>query len=490
LKKLEFSYEEEIAKKSVESLGWNYYAVIIKVFLNFFRIYFLARLISEEAFGVYGYVNSIFLVLMSFRYFGTNSAVINRSKYSKNSEIALENYFSLNIILTIVWILICIIVGIILIDFNDPIERITFFILLILNVSVIFYSPTKIKLLREIKNKLLAKISILQSFMELFLSVGFAYYGFGIFALLATNFSVILSNVVVFTFLGNGWKLKWSWDWAKIKHYLKFGKSISISNIIESLLDRVDDMWVKIFLGNYVAGLYTMSHNLSRFPYRILSGPLNSVMAGSFSALEKSPKFLNDAFQKSNALIFRLGFFVSGGLIAISDEFILVMLGEKWLPMKGIFVYLIIYTLFKPVLAVYRNYFVAIGTPDEIFRNNLFQLIVLFSSMFILGNMYKVIGIAISVNIATIAGIIFLQIRCRKFISINWKEALVLPASIAIISFLATYLPDLSFIGDNDIWIGVGKVSIYLGIYLVFTLIFDRKQIFELQRLVKKYLIK
>lgn len=479
---------EIIAKKSIDAFLWNFGSNAFKILLNIARVYVLGRYVSIHIFGIYGYANSTILLLSSFIIFGMSSAFLHRSEETKNQEEALATYFSLSTIFIVGWSVILLLVYNLIIKSPDATERLAFNVIILAQAITSFTSSQSLVLVRELKQKRLAIINLVASLLEVIFAILFALAGWGIWALMMTNISHALTYFGMLFLYDMPWRPRFGWNREIIRYYLRFGRAQTGSSFVTNAIDRVDDMWTKIYLGNFANGLYTQAHSLARYPAKLLEYPIGLVTAGTFTSLKNEDALLADAVNKVNALIIRFGVLIGGGLVFVAHEFILILLGEKWVEMVLIFQLMIVYTLLEPIKLSMANIFITVGRPEINLRIRMAQLGFLILGLFTVGNWVGLTGVAVIVDVMVLIGLGLSYFYARRYVKLSIYGPLIKPVSFAILTwFLAQNV--VSPLMQNDILLdGIIKGVLYAGIYLMISLALDQKQLREMTRLFQKYI--
>lgn len=170
--------------------------------------------------------------------------------------------------------------------------------------------------------------------------------------------------------------LWWQSDWrpslprfsADLMPMLKFGSTVTLSNLLGFLMNGLDSVLLGYFVGPVGLGIYNRAQNALSRPMQQLIPPVMNVAYGVFArAADDRRKFAEAAFQ--------LGFLAAaaGGLIAAlsmgcAEWIVLGMLGPAWLETVPIVSVLSLFALVEPMASFLATLLLARGLPAVLVR--------------------------------------------------------------------------------------------------------------------------
>lgn len=223
-----------------------------------------------------------------------------------------------------------------------------------------------------------------------------------------------------------------------------FGKHVMLTNQLRFVLDRFDDFWAGTALGQGALGYYSKAYEFATYPRRIISRPLQEVFFSAYSRLQDDRLDLSKVFFWTNSYVVRMGFLVSPVLVLIAPEFILYLLGEKWLPMVSTFQLMVVYCLFDPLLVTASSLLTACGVPQRMTGVRIAQLVFFVPAVIIGAALWQINGIAIAADGMLLVGLVGVFGAIRVFVDISLRKLFVAPAlglaTGAAVTLLASYL--------------------------------------------------
>lgn len=212
-------------------------------------------------------------------------------------------------------------------------------------------SVFKARVSREFQYKKLFYANLSSSVFSGLVGVVFAFFGFGLWALVFQQLLSSLSICVVLYIQLKWWpKLKYSGE--RASRLFSFGWKIMASSIIDSIMSDIRSLLIGKAFNTNTLGYYSQAR---QYPYAIsnnVNSSIGSVMLPTMSSvqnnLEQVKSITRRAIKTSTYLVFP----VLMGLAAISDSFVLLFLTEKWAPSIVLIKIICIMFLFEPIITI------------------------------------------------------------------------------------------------------------------------------------------
>lgn len=164
------------------------------------------------------------------------------------------------------------------------------------------------------------------------ISIGMAYCGYGVWALVAQNLLVNLVGTVVLWFMTD-WRPHLSFAFTRFRKLFSFGSKLMLSALLETCYNNLSQLVIGRLYTPSDLAFYTQGE---RFPLVIVSNinaSIDSVLLPSLSQHQDDPErvrhMLRRAMQTSSFLMWPLMM----GLVVIAEPLVIVLLTEKWLPL-------------------------------------------------------------------------------------------------------------------------------------------------------------
>ncbi len=342
-----------VAYRTRQSLIWYTTVPFTIHFLRFANSILLARLLSPSDFGIIGIITVILYYCDSFSDFGFGKAIIQRKEITRDHY---TSYFSFNILVSLLFFLSAQFFSGNISSFYEIPElsaaiQACAFLFLITAVT----AGAKVKLKRNLNFKSLAIIDGLRVAVQMATSLTLALHGFGFWSIIS---AMLLSNIFALILLLYVAKYvpRFSFDLSPLKNLFNFGLWDFIGSQFKLIGDSADKLIIGKILGADALGYYDKALGLARMPNDQISIRLSHISFSSFARIQNDKDELENFFFKILILNATLLFPILVGLIWISQSFVLVLLGERWLalvPSLQIFAISFIFTsLSNPVVAM------------------------------------------------------------------------------------------------------------------------------------------
>jgi O-antigen/teichoic acid export membrane protein len=446
------------------------------------RSILLARLLPVEVFGVYALASSVVELTSVLPRFGMRDAFLHRAPETSDEGHIASVHFTLKLALTSVWAGAMAVFALV---FTSGETQTALLLLTASGLGVHLAQTPVLILTRRVVHRRLALMRLANAVLSTALALCLAWRGATLWALLISDVATLVVTVFALYIWRPVWKPRLAWSAQSVRYLLRFGSRSLIADALLNALDKLDDLWTGLFLGETALGFYSRAYRFATYPRIILAVPINLVAGGTYAELKGDRLRLSKAFFRTNAFLIRSGFFVGGLMALIAPEFIRLVLGEKWLPMQDAFRLMLIYTLLDPIKITVANVLTTSGSPQKVVRARAVQLVVLLVGLAILGPWLGISGIALAVDAMLVVGIAILLCQAKHYVDYSLLALFGAPV-IALVAGLGCALALLAVAGiEGSDWLtGAVKIAIFSLAYSGALLLLERKQISMLAQIV------
>ncbi len=466
--------QSKLLKHSVTSSAYNVAANIFQVILLFGRSIVLARLLEPQIFGIYAFASSIVHLTQPLAIFGLGGALLYRTPPGRE-EAARRVHFTLIAALGTVWAAL-LATGAAL--FAPPSTRRALWVVTGAAFVMLLTRTPRMLLTKRVWFRRLALLQALTAVATTAVSVGMAWYGLGLWSLLATDIVTTILALLLLYAVRPVWRPRLGWFPDIVREFLRFGSQVFMGGLLSRALDRVDDIWTGIALGETPLGFYSRAYRFANYPRILLAKPLNQVVAGTYAQLKDHRKRLSKAFFRVNAFIVRVDFLLAGLLALVAPEFIRIALGSRWLPMLDAFRLMLVYTLLDPIKITTASVITAAGAPERVVRARAIQLGVLLLGLVTMGTTWGITGVALAVDLMLVVGMGILFWEARRFVDFDLRRLFAVPALGLALGMggarAAILIPGV--LGSPWRTGGV-KTIVFVLLYVLILLLLERKEI-------------
>jgi O-antigen/teichoic acid export membrane protein len=473
-----------LAQRSITSSIYNVAANVISLVVNLAGSIALARLLEPEAFGIFALVMATVQLTTALPNFGLAGAFLHRTAGEADvGEEILRVYFTLKLLFSLIWAAL-LATGAAL--FAPVHTRWAFGVIIVTTFVAQQTTAIDVLLTRQVQFRRLAVTQAALAVVTTLVSVGLAWRGWGIWALLCAEIAAVIVQVTLLYFIRPVWRPRLGWSKELARYFIRFGSKVFWGALLLQALDRLDDVWTGVVLGDRALGFYSRAYSFATYPRQALAAPLQQVVAGTYAQLRDDRLRLSQAFVWVNVLMARANFGVAALLWLVAPEFIRLALGARWLPMLDAFRLMLVYTLFDPVKGMISSMLIVSGAPERVVRARTIQLAVMTGGLVILGPWLGIAGVALAVDVMLVVGMVILYAEARRFVDFTLKRVFGVPALALGLGIAAVYaalaLPGLA---GPDWRTGLVKLLVFSLVYMAMVVLLERDQIPELQRVMR-----
>ncbi len=445
--KLAEDINSDLKTKSIRGSFALLIAQFLKFSLQIITTIILSRLLLPEDFGLFAIV---FAVTSFIAIFKDGGLTISTVQAETLSEVQSDTFFWLNTLLGFVLSFICIATTYCVSRIYAD-ERL-FYVGLLLSATFIFIglgSQPLGLLRRKMEFTKLAGIEIFSIISGSVAGIYTAWAGGGFWALAVVSL-VFEFTQMIGVFLVADWRPRFRFNIAESRKLLSFGRYMTGFELLGYLNFNFDNLLVAWLWGTISLGFYDKAYQLLLVPLNQLTIPLSRVVHSTLSRLQNETERFQQYFYRYLLLSASIGMPLVALIFGIVDNFIPLLLGEKWLPSA------ILFKAFAPAAFVMTispsiNWlYVSLGRAKrQFYWHSMITLIWLATLVIALQSSILTVAIAFSIwRIgAFIPTLIFVchdsPIRWIKVLQTVFLPALAALGALAVLLAGQTYLPEI-----------------------------------------------
>ena len=429
----------------------------------------LARILDPDAYGAVAII-SVFVSFCSIFVDGGFSAALIQKKESDDLDFSSVFYFNLIICIILYFILfLCapFIANYYSMDILNPVLRVQAFTLIISafkSIQITYVSKTM-----QFKKFFFSTIG--GTLVAAVVGILMAYYGYGIWAIVIQG---LVNNFIdtIILWITVKWKPKVIFSFKRIKLLFSYGWKLLVSNIVYNAYSDLRQLIIgKVYTTEDLA-YYNKAYQFPKLISENTTNALNSVLFPAMSERQDNLLEVKEIVKKAIKISSYLVSPIMVGLAVVAENFILILLGEKWIfCVPYLQVFCLMFAFSSGIGAANQNALKAIGKSNllliiEIAKCTIDIIILLISMRF------GVFFIAVGMAIGTISRMIICALPGKKYYDYSFISQIidVLPNLILnIIMGGMVYL--MSFIQMNNYLLFILQVISGIIIYLILSII-------------------
>lgn len=316
-----------LKQKTISGIAWNTVGKISNQILQFILSVILMRLLLPQDYGLLAMAMVLIGFAGIFSEFGFSSALVQNQNINESHK---SSIFWLNIIIGSVLTFLFFIFADKFAQFysNDNLTKIIKYLSFSFIISAITIVPGTL-LQKEMRYDLINKIDVSIVLLSGALSVYLAFAGWGVMSLVYQSlFSQILRVPILF--ITTKWKPKFIYNKNSIKELFSYSAYLSGFNIINYWARRSDDLLIGKFMGAESLGIYSRAYGLMLMPITQVISLVSNVMFPALSSIQNDKERVKRIFLNVIQILAFITVPMMIGLIAVADNFILGIFGNKW----------------------------------------------------------------------------------------------------------------------------------------------------------------
>jgi PST family polysaccharide transporter len=149
---------------------------------------------------------------------------------------------------------------------------------------------------------------------------------------------------------------------------VRFGGNLTGFNCVKYLTRNVDNALIGAFWGASPLGIYAKAYGILLLPLQQINSPVAAVAIPTLSRLQDNPAQYRRVYCRIIQLIAYLTMPLVVLLAILSNEVILIVLGDQWTAAAGIFRILAFWALLQPLVTTLEWIFVSLGRTHRMLR--------------------------------------------------------------------------------------------------------------------------
>ena len=315
--------------KVISSLVWKLLERFGVQGVQFILQIILARLLDPEHYGILSLMVIFTNLANIFVQSGFNTALI------QNKEVKEEDYSS------VFWISLSVSIGLYILLFftapwiadfyNMPDIIEPFRVLSLILIPGAFNSVQLAKISREMDFKQVFKSNIIAVLIAGIVGIILAYVGAGIWALVVQSLINIVVACLVMWFTVK-WRPKLIYNFTRIKILFSFGWKLLVSALLDTLYQDLSSLIIGKKYDGSTLGYYNRGKQFPQFIINAVNGAVQSVMLPAMSEKQDDKLQVKNLMRTSITMSAYIIFPIMGGLAAVAEPLVELLLTDKWLP--------------------------------------------------------------------------------------------------------------------------------------------------------------
>ena len=479
--------EAQIKNKAVSGMFWKFCERTGALLVSTIVSIVLARILIPEDYSVVSIVSIFFAFCNIFINSGLISGLVQKEKAD---ELDFSTVLYTNILVALVLYVFVFFAAPFVADvYNKPIllpvirvMGLNFFVYMVKSVA-----SAKISRTLEFKKFFLA--TIVGTVISAFVGIGMALNGFGAWALVAQQSSNALIDTVLLL-LTTRIKFVPKFSLKRLKPIVSFSWKILATNFVGTLYAELKPLIIGLKFSTLDLAYYNKGENFPKTISSSLDGTLSAVLFPTMSRVNTDRELLLRVARKFFAVSSFVIFPAMFGLMGVAENFINVVLTEKWLSILPYFnIFCIYYMLYFITLGCGQIY-KAIGRSDVLLKLEIGKKIISAIILFFFVVFSSDVVIFACATILTVLLVLVIDsITLKKYIGYKFRFQLfdLLPNIVtSLLMFILVYLVGLT---NLNMYVElILQVVVGIGSYAILSILFKNKNFYFVLDIIKSFL--
>jgi len=370
--------ERTLEEKTTQALSWSFLESAGVQLIRFVFGVILARLLFPEQFGLIGMLWVFIVVAQSFTDSGYGTALIQRQE---TTEVDVNSIFYFNIVIGLVAAgIICLVAPWIAEFFSQPeltsLTRAMSLIIVINSLGNIHFTLIH----KRLDFKALTKVSLIENVLSGTIGIVFAFYGFGVWSLVAQQVSGSIFRTLLLWLL-SPWRPALVFSFESLRSFFGFGSKMLASGLLEQIFSNAYQLVIGKLFTPADLGYFTRAKTFQEVPTNSLSGLVSRVAFPLFSSFQEDSARLKAGLKKALTTLGLVHFPTMIGLAAIADPLVLALLTDKWAECIPYVRLMCFAGILYPVHLMNLNVLMALGRSELFLRLEIIKKVLIVGSI-------------------------------------------------------------------------------------------------------------
>jgi O-antigen/teichoic acid export membrane protein len=367
-----------LKNKVISGLKWSIITKLIAQLFSWISTFFVIRMLSPEDYGIMALAMAFVLFGNLFSSGGFITAIV---KTQSKNYLQASQMFTVSLVVNIIIAFLVIFSSeYISVFYSNPKLEAVLFVMAIASILNSFLIIPSSYLDIDMNFKAKALCDSVGSIVSAIVALVIAYHGLEFWALVYSFIAQMLVRVTLYHGVAKS-RYFITLDFKGATSVLKFAYTNQLNSILWFGYNQIDNILIGKFLGINLLGIYNVAKDIASLPMMKVTVILNQVGFSAFASLNEDESAARYYLERSLTLIAIFAFPVFLGISSISEEIILLVIGDKWLEAAPIISVLCFVFPFRMMSANIQIYVNALNKPKFNVQNTLIMSITLITLM-------------------------------------------------------------------------------------------------------------
>lgn len=367
-----------LKKQTLNGLLWSTIERFSVQVVQFILGIVLARLLFPSDYGLIGMLAVFMSISQALIDSGFSQALIQK-KNANEKDYSTVFYFNI-VAAIIIYGVLFFVSGPIAVFYDEPLlEK----LIKIMGLNIVFssFSIVQIAILtKELNFKKQSKASLISVIISGVVAIYFAYFGWGVWALVI---QILLKSSVnaLLLFLLTNWKPILIFSKKSFRALFSFGSKLLFSGLLNAVFNNVYLIIIGKFFSVKELGYYTRANQFQQLPSETITVILQRVTFPVLSSIQDEDHKLFLYYKRFINLAAFVNFPLMIGLIVVAKPLIILLLTDKWIDAVPFLQLLCFVGILYPIHAINLNLLKVKGRSDLFLKLEIYKKILIIISI-------------------------------------------------------------------------------------------------------------
>jgi len=318
---------KNLKQKGIEAFTWDLFGKVAIHGSTFLTGLILARLLTPADFGLIAMIMVLVSTAAIFSDIGLGGALIQR-KHLKEIHYSSVFYFNVSIgmFLTLsTYLLAPLISNFYVLPALLPLIQVSS---LLFTISA-FHTVQNVILRKQLNYRVITQVNFFASIFSAITGITLALFDYGVWSLV---YQLLVRELMVNLLIWSKttWSPTFSFSFKALKQLWSYGFNMFLAELLDTFYEKIDYLIIGKLFSPSILGYFYQAKQLNNFALTYISGSLMSVLFPLLSKIQKEHERFQRVVKKAFNILLFFTFLLLGTLYLVSDELILLLLGEQW----------------------------------------------------------------------------------------------------------------------------------------------------------------
>jgi len=275
-----------------------------------------------------------------------------------------------------------------------------------------------------------------------------------------------LYNILIW--LLSSWRPALLFSFKALMQLWAFGFKMFLASLLDAVFTRLDYLIIGKLFAPTTLGFFQRAKELNMYMARFASNSLMSVLFPVFSQVKNNTQRMQEIVGKTLSILSFVVFLMLGGFYLVSNEFIMIAFGEKWLPSLPFLQMIILSSFSYPLSGVYLNILRSKGRSREFLRLEFYKKSLL-GCNFIVLYLWGIDAYLYGLVVTSVLGLLLNTYYASRVIELTFFKLIKpvleqLGVVVVTVNFILYIIPAISL---GVVWVFFIKGGLFVGMFVL-----------------------